>query len=142
MERNTDKVVRRRHRRSTAERVAELEALLAKRQEQEKMLADRIRELKFGRKAMTVAQLSKAIPQVKKAFSGHQITMETVLGMALFSLEALNKGQTSIDALSEAGKNSWRTTRAVHSAAIRKDNESKKKVTAPRKTTTRARKTA
>lgn len=140
-----NKEVRRRHRRSTAERIAELEAMLEKRQEQEKMLADRIRALKFGRKAMTVAQLAKAMPQVKKVFSGHQITMETVLGMALVAMDSVKKGENSVESLSEMGQKAWRTTRATQSAAVRKEEAlSKQKSTkaATKKPSTRIRKTA
>lgn len=119
------KEIRRRHRRSTAERIAALEAQLEKRQEQEKVLADRIRMLKYGRKAMTVAQLAKAMPQVKKVFSGHQITMETILGMALLAMDNVKRGNTTVEDLSEKGQKAWKTTRASRPNSTKKQKINK-----------------
>ncbi|MEB8475584.1 MULTISPECIES: hypothetical protein [Acidithiobacillus] len=97
-------------RRSPAERLVELEQKLAQKRAQEKMLMERIDFLKNGRKRTNnTAELAKAIPQIKRVFHGLEITMETVLGIAVYAKESIDKGEASIETFTEIGKSNWRT---------------------------------
>ena len=97
-------------RRSPSERLAELEQKLAQKRAQEKMLMERIDFLKNGRKRTNnTAELAKAIPQIKRVFHGLEITMETVLGIAVYAKESIDKGEASIETFTEIGKSNWRT---------------------------------
>ena len=103
-------VAKMRKRRSPSERLAELEQKLAQKRAQEKMLMERIDFLKNGRKRTNnTAELAKAIPQIKRVFHGLEINMETVLGIAIYAKEAIDKGEAGIETLTEIGKSHWRT---------------------------------
>jgi hypothetical protein len=102
--------VKLRKRRSPSERLAELEQKLAQKRAQEKLLMERIDFLKNGRKRTNnTAELAKAIPQIKRVFHGLEIGMETVLGIAIYTKEAIDKGEIAIETLTETGKSNWRS---------------------------------